>query len=674
MLTKTIRTTLLVAIAFFSLAALPNPANQLPVKQPNVDICIYGATSAGVIAAYTARKMGKTVLLIEPGTHLGGMTSGGLGYTDIGNKYAITGLARDFYRRIGKHYGKFEQWTFEPHVAKNHLHQYLDEAGIKVLYLHRLAGVSKKGLAIESITLEKSDKPEKSTNQVVAAKMFIDATYEGDLLAKSGVSYTIGREANSDYNETINGVQLMTGHQLPDGIDPYKTPGKPESGLLWGISNAQLDPDGTGDKKVQAYNYRICLTSNPANRIPITQPDNYDPKRYELLARLIQKQPQKKTLQDYFIWSKMPNSKTDINNRNGFSTDMIGMNHNYPDSDYATRQRIIQEHTDYTKGLLYFFTSDPRVPTEIRQEIANWGYPKDEYTDNGNWSPQLYIREARRMTGSYIMTQANCEAKEIVKDGVGMAAYTMDSHNCQRIVVNGSTKNEGNVEIGGFGPYPISYRSLIPKEAECTNLLVPVCLSATHIAYGSIRMEPVFMVLAQSSAVAAVMAIDQKTSVQKVDVAQLQATLKTNPLANGSTPEILVDNEDKNRTTTTGNWKIVKRGGYGPSFLVSEENQSSGSVKFTPEINKKGTYRIYVYFPKIAQLAPETAVEVTSNQQSKTIVVKDSDIVVEGQTSGEWYSLGKFDLPQGTSSHVVVQPKGTTGSVVADAVLFVPEL
>jgi hypothetical protein len=669
---KTIQLTLLFVITFFSIAGLPPTQAVVPPKQ-TVDVCVYGATSAGVIAAYTARKMGKTVLLIEPGTHLGGMTSGGLGYTDIGNKYAISGISRDFYRRIGKHYGKFEQWTFEPSVAKKHLQDYLDEVNLKVLYQHRLAGVQKKGTAIQQITLEKSDKPSAATNQVIAAKMFIDCTYEGDLMAKAGVSYTVGREANSDYNETINGVQLMTGHQLPDGIDPYQTPGKPESGLVWGVSDAKLDPNGTGDKKAQAYNYRICLTSNPANRIPITEPENYDPKRYELLARLIQKQPQKKTLQDYFIWSKMPNSKTDINNRNGFSTDMIGMNYDYPDGDYATRQRIIQDHTDYTKGLLYFFASDPRVPVEIRQEIANWGYPKDEYTDTGNWSPQLYIREARRMVGSYVMTQANCESKEIVTDGVGMAAYTMDSHNCQRIVINGMAKNEGNVEIGGFGPYPISYRSLIPKPTECTNLLVPVCLSATHIAYGSIRMEPVFMVLAQSAAVAAVMAIDKKTSVQNIDVAQLQARLKSDPLANGRTPEILVDNEDKAYTTITGNWKTLKRGGYGPSFLVSEENQNQGSVKFTPTISKNGSYRIYVYFPKIAQLAPETAVEVSSNQQSKTILVKESDIVVEGQTSGEWYSLGKFDLPQGTSSHVLVRPAGNKGSVVADAVLFVPE-
>ena len=639
-----------------------------------VDICIYGATSAGVMAAYTAKKMGKTVMLVEPGNHLGGMTTGGLGYTDIGNKYAISGLSRDFYRRIGAHYGKFEQWIFEPHVAKKYLQQYLDEAGIEVVYQQRLAKVNKSGNIIQSIVLEKSDKPETQTNQVVAAKVFLDCTYEGDLMAKSGVSYKVGREANADYNETINGVQLQKGHQLPDGIDPYKIPGKPESGLLWGIADGKLDPPGTGDNKVQAYNYRICLTSDPNNMLPISKPENYDPSQFELLVRLIQKQPEKKKLGDYFIWSRMPNNKTDINNRGGFSTDMIGMDYDYPEADYQARAKIINDHEVYTKSLLYFFGHDERVPESIREEMLKWGYPKDEYTDSGNWSPQLYIREARRMIGNYVMTQANCESKEVVKDGVGMAAYTMDSHNCQRIVVNGMVKNEGNVEVGGFGPYPISYNCLVPKEAECGNLLVPVCLSATHIAYGSIRMEPVFMVLAQSSAAAAVMAIDGKTSVQKIDIARLQQQLKTNPLANGSASEILVDNEDASQVTKQGDWTVEKKGGYGPSFIVADEHSKSArSVTFTPSVTQTGTYNVYAYFPKIPKLANEMALSVFDGKTNKEVTVRESDIVVEGQTSGEWFHVGKYKLPKGTSSYVKIASKGTSGSLVADAVLFVPD-
>lgn len=645
------------------------------IAQQQVDICVYGGTSGGVIAAYTARKAGKTVLLIEPGKHLGGMTSGGLGLTDIGNKYAITGISRDYYRRIGKHYGKFEQWIFEPHVAEDLFNEYVKRGQVNVVYSHRLASVKKNGGQIQEIVLENADNP--SAKRSVRAKMFIDCSYEGDLMAKAGVSYTVGREDNSKYNETISGVQLMTGHQLPDGIDPYKTPGNPASGLVWGVSPAKLEPNGTGDTKVQAYNYRICLSSDPANQVPITRPAGYDSTKFELLARLIAAQPNRKTLNDYFIWSGMPNKKTDINNRNGFSTDMIGMNYEYPDASYEKRAQIIRDHELYTKSLLYFFGHDSRVPEELRQSMLKWGYPKDEYTDNGNWSPQLYVREARRLVGAYVMTQANCQGKEVVNDGVGMAAYTMDSHNIQRIVIEKDgkkmAKNEGNVEVGGFGPYPISYRALIPKESECQNLLVPVCLSASHIAYGSIRMEPVFMVLGQSTALAAAMAIDGKTSVQKIDVAKLQQKLKADPLADGSTPEILVDNDHKDNVATTGSWRLETKlkGGYGPSYLVNEES-AGGSVKFTPDVVKAGKYHIYTYFPRLSKTTTELGITVSTGTSSKTIPIKPADIVVVGQTTGEWVSLGEYTLPKGKTSSVEIVAKQPDGPVVADAVLFVP--
>lgn len=648
---------------------------QCPAQTPRkVDICIYGATSAGVIAAYTAKKMGKSVMIIEPGHHLGGMTSGGLGYTDIGNKYAITGLARDFYRRIGKHYGKFEQWIFEPHVAKKYLQQYLDEADIQVTYQYRIKTVKKLGNAIQSVVFEKSNDPVSGQSQSVSASVFIDCTYEGDLMAKSGVSFATGREANTDYNETINGVQLETGHQLPDGIDPYKIPGKPESGFLWGIAAGGLDKNGTGDKKLQAYNYRICLTSDPENKIEISRPENYDPSQFELLRRLIKKQPQKQNLSDYFIWSLMPNKKTDINNRGGFSTDMIGMNYNYADADYDTREKIIKSHESYTKSLLYFFGHDSIVPKQIREQMLKWGYPKDEYVESGNWSPQLYVREARRMVGAYVMTQANCEGKVVVSDGVGMAAYTMDSHNCQRIVINGMVKNEGNVEVGGFGPYPIAYKSLVPRQEQCSNLLVPVCLSATHIAYGSIRMEPVFMVLAQSSAVAAVMAIDGKTAVQDINVSQLQQNLKSNPLANGAVSEILADNEDKIQTAIAGDWKIHKSGGYGPSFITSRPNgQAGNSVKFTPAIARAGVYKVYVYVPKTNEAVQKIALKVSDGTTEKDLIIRQSDVVPEGQTSGDWFALGAFDLPAGNKAYVKIHETQDAQTVIADAVLFVPD-
>lgn len=634
-----------------------------------VDVCVYGGTSAGVIAAYTAQKLGKKAILIEPGKHLGGMSSGGLGYTDIGNKYAITGLARDFYRRIGDHYGKFEQWTFEPKVAEQTFSQYVKSGGFKVLFQKQLRDVKKNGTQITEIVIEDSEN-QAAAPVTIRAKMFIDCGYEGDLMAKAGVSYTVGREANSDYNETINGVQLMDGHQMPNGIDPYKEKGNPQSGLVWGVSDAKLEPNGTGDKKVQAYNYRICLTSDPSNMVPITRPANYDSTKYELALRLHEYYPQRRKLNDYFIWSGMPNQKTDINNRNGFSTDMIGMNYDYPDASYARRKEIIREHEAYTKGLLYFYGHDPRVPKELREEMLKWGYPKDEYTDNGNWSPQLYVREARRMVGKYVMTQANCEAKVVAEDGVGMAAYTMDSHNCQRLVVNGQVKNEGNVEVGGFGPYPISYGAVVPKANECTNLLVPVCLSATHIAYGSIRMEPVFMVLAQSSATAAAMAIDSKSEIQNIDVKALQSKLTSDPLSDGSAFDVLLDNDDSKAVTTSGGWVSEKKGGYGPSFLLANDQNSVAT--FATTIEKKGKYNCFIYVPKVPEPTSAMPVKVIIGKSKTEKTINPREVSVEGQTSGEWVLLGRFDLKAKEKVSVEVSTKGSDGKVVADAVIWTP--
>ena len=638
------------------------------------DVVVYGATSAGVIAAYTAKTMGKSVLLVEPGNHLGGLTTGGLGYTDIGNKFAVTGLSRDFYRRLGDHYGKFEQWIFEPSVARKTFQEYLDRAGITVQYGLRINSAEKSEGWITKLSLENSFDQSKPLREV-SGKMFIDATYEGDLMARAGVSYAIGREANEKYGETYNGVQLMNGHQFPDGVDPFKTEGDPSSGLLWGISDASLAADGTGDDKIQAYNYRICLTNDPENRIEITKPEGYDPAMFDLLVRLFEAQPDKRILGQYFIWSRMPNSKTDINNRGGFSTDMIGMNHEYPEGSHEKRKEIIDAHTLYTQSLLYFYKTDPRVPKELQDAIQEWGYPKDEYIENNNWTPQLYVREVRRMVGEYVMTQANCVGEEVVEDGVGMAAYTMDSHNIQRVVVEKDgkkmVKNEGNVEIGGFGPYPIAYRSIIPKGNEAKNLLVPVALSASHIAYGSIRMEPVFMVLGQSAAVAASLAVDNELEVQEVPVSRLQGELSSNPLADGSTAEILVDNED---AVVTGEWETQNRGGYGPSFLIdTSKGSSTKTVRFSPKIIKDGSYDVYVYFSKAQEATSQTSISISDGKTEEKIMVKESDIRVEGQTSGEWVSMGSYTIEASSQPYVLVSNKGADGTVVADAVLWVPQ-
>jgi hypothetical protein len=362
----------------------------------------------------------------------------------------------------------------------------------------------------------------------ITAKQFIDCSYEGDLMERAGVSYFYGREDNKDFNETLNGFQLRTVHQFPDSIDPYVVRGDPSSGLLWGISESPALEQGRGDKSIQAYNFRLCLTDDPANRRAFERPAGYDSTQYELFLRALEKtplDPQRFLKIDKF--DVCP--KYDINNRGAFSTDMIGANHDYPEADYATREKIWNEHVEYTKGFMYFITNDERVPKELRDQFAVMGWAKDEFVDNDNFPTQLYVREARRLNGEYVMTEHNCRGDEVVDDGVGFGAYGMDSHNCNRIVVNGWVKNEGDVQVGVKAPYPIAYRSLTPKRAECTNLLVPVCVSSTHIAYGSIRMEPVFMVLGQSAAVAASLAIDQNVGVQDVKVSEIQQILASSP-------------------------------------------------------------------------------------------------------------------------------------------------
>ena len=502
------------------------------------DVVIYGGTSAGVVAAVQAKKMGHSVLLIEPTRHIGGLTSGGLGMTDSGNRTVIGGMSREFYQRVRQHYEQDSAWTwekkadykflkenadslwrFEPHVAEQIFHDMLREVGVEAIFGERLDlknGVKKDGTRLISITME--------SGKTFAGKIFIDATYEGDVMAKAGVSYAVGRESNAKYGEKLNGVQTAQAksHQFLRAVDPYIKAGDPTSGLLPGIHAGGPGAEGEGDQRVQAYNFRMCLTDLPENRVAFPKPEGYDPLRYELLARYLTSK-----WNDVFgNHPFMPNRKTDTNNHGGFGTDDIGMNYDYPDGDYATRERIIKEHETYQKGLMWFLVNDPRVPAAVRERVGRWGLAKDEFTDNGNWPHQIYVREARRMISDYVHTEQDCRRTRVTPESVGMGSYNMDSHNCQRYVdAKGHVRNEGDVEVNPGAPYMISYRSLRPKAEECTNLLVPVCISSSHIAYGSVRMEPVFMILGQSAATAAAIALDDNVDVQHVAYDKLSARL-----------------------------------------------------------------------------------------------------------------------------------------------------
>lgn len=511
------------------------------------DVIVYGGTSAAVTAAVQVARMGKSVIMVSPDTHLGGLSAGGLGFTDTGNKEVIGGLSREFYHKVYQEYQKPEtwqwqkkdefgnkgqgtvaldgenrtMWIFEPHIAEKAFEDFIKEHDIELYrdeWLNRGGGsVKMENGRIASF--------ETLSGKVFRGKMFIDATYEGDLMAEAGVSYHVGREANSVYDEEWNGIQtgvLHHGHWFNKDISPYKIPGDSSSGLLPLISDEDPGEYGEGDGKIQAYCFRMCLSNHPDNRVPFPKPEGYDSSRYELLARVYEK-GWRATFNKF---DNIPNRKTDTNNHGPVSTDYIGMNYDYPEASYERRKEIIKEHENYQKGLMYFTANDPRVPEEIRKEMQSWGLAKDEFTDNGNWPHQIYVREARRMIGDYVMTENDILDKRETPNSVGMGSYTMDSHNIQRYVKpDGFVQNEGDIGVKVPEPYEIAYGSLVPKKEECENLLVPVCVSSSHIAFGSIRMEPVFMILGQSAATAAVQAIENDVAVQDVDYEKLKTQL-----------------------------------------------------------------------------------------------------------------------------------------------------
>jgi hypothetical protein len=662
-------------------------------QEPTYDLVIYGGTSGGVAAAVQARRMGKTALIIEPGKHLGGLTSGGLGATDIGNKSAIGGISREFYQRIKKHYsdpanwkhdkpeayrsGRASEqsqedamWTFEPSVAERLFDEMCRENEVVVVKEQRLDlknGVEQQNARITSIRAE--------SGHSYRGRMFIDATYEGDLMAKAGVSYTVGREANSQYGETLNGVQAKnaTKHQFVAGVDPYLKKGDKTSGHLPRLHDGPPGEEGAADKRVQAYNFRMCLTDVKENQIPFTKPKDYDALQYELLLRNFEAGETRAP------WNPilMPNRKTDVNNNHGFSTDNIGHSYNWPEADHSTRDNIFREHLRYHQGLIWTLINNPRVPEKIRTEVGRWGLCKDEFHDFDGWPHQLYVREARRMVSAVVMTQHHCQGRATADDAVGLAAYTMDSHNVQRYVDSqGHVKNEGDVQVGGFSPYPISYRSIVPKESECQNLLVPVCLAATHIAYGSIRMEPVFMVLGQSSATAAVMAIDADTSVQKIDYPKLRdRLLADNQVLTWSGPRraVAIDAKslpglvlDDNQAEKRGDWSTSSSvGGFIGEHYLHDNNGQKGqlSANYRFDIKQPGIYDVRLAYTPNPNRATNVPITIQHADGTATTTLNER---APPEIDKSFHSLGKFKFSDHAT--ITISNTNTDGYVIIDAV------
>lgn len=657
------------------------------------DVCVYGGTASGVAAAIQASRMGKSVVLVEPSKHIGGLTSGGLGWTDSGDKSAVGGISREFYQRVKKHYDKPESWkygkredykfyrptddtmwTFEPKVAEQILREMLKEAKVELVTEDPLDGISR------NVVTKRMHALSTVSGKKFVAQVFIDASYEGDLLATAEVSYTVGREPNSKYGETLNGVQKAANthmHRFTVNVDPFVKPGDPASGLLFGIEKDPLPKDGEGDHRLQAFCFRMCMSNVKENSVPFPKPADYDEAKYELLFRNFEagdlRFPMKPDM--------MPNGKTDTNNNCAFSTDYIGQNYKYADASNADRAKIILDHESYQKGLMWSLANHKRVPQKIRDEMAKWGLAKDEFTDSGNWPHQIYVREARRLASDYVMTEVDCRRKRVTPEPIGMGSYNMDSHNCARYVTaEGFVQNEGDVQVSPGGPYQIGYKSIVPKVGECPNLLVPVCISSSHIAYGSIRMEPVFMVLGQSAATAACLAIDAKVDVQKVDYAKLEEQLLKDkqvldlPRAKsigGIDPKtligIVVDDEQAERKGFES-----KSSSVGPFVGVGYrhdggEKDGKQSASFAPDLPQAGKYEVRVSYSPNANRATNVPVVVHHSGGMKTIAMNQKKAP---PISAAFVSLGIFEFEKGKAGKVVISNQGVDGFVIIDAVVF----
>ena len=671
-----------------------------------VDVVVYGGTAAGIAAAVQVKRMGRSVVVIEPSDRIGGLTTGGLGQTDIGNKAAIGGIAREFYQGVRRYYDdpqawkwqKREEykdngqtrtdreepamWTFEPSAALTVLQGWVQRDGIEVIYGRRLdrsgatrsgergRGVEWEGGRIRRILLEGGDS--------FRALQFIDAGYEGDLAAVAGVSYVVGREANAEFGETLNGVQVRNAkhHQLVPGVSAYRIAGDAGSGLLPGIDPKGPGEEGAGDARVQGYCFRMCLTDHPDNRIPFAKPAGYEPLRYELLLRNFEAGERGMP----WINSPMPNRKTDTNNRAGFSTDFIGQNYAYPEASYAERERIVAAHLEYQQGLMWTLANHDRVPAGIRKEFARWGMCKDEFRDGAGWQKQLYIREARRIRGMLVMHQGHCQGRERAADPVGMAAYTMDSHNVQRYVdAEGFARNEGDVQVGGFPPYPIGYGAILPKASECLNLSVPVCLSATHIAFGSIRMEPVFMVLGQSAATAAVLAIESGKPLQEVDRARLSERLLADKQVlewkggggSGERVELKGAHQDDLAAGFEGfqNHSVAAKSFVGVGYR-HDGNEGKGAQRAVFKVMCKaaGRYEVRLWYPPNANRATNVPVSVKSSAGEKRMLIDQRRV----DAAGAFRVLCTVNVGVGETVEVTVSNAETDGYVVVDAVELNP--
>lgn len=653
----------------------------LAQRQQSVDVIVYGGTSGGVMSAIAAAGEGTSVMLVEPGRHLGGMLTGGLSNTDFGDRAVIGGLAVEFYRKVAKYYNKeLYFWRGpEPTVGENILKDWLKELNVEVIYGERIKSVNKDGREIRSI--------EMLSGKRLAAKVFIDGTYEGDLLAKAGVSYAIGREGVSQYGETWAGRRPFQPdrHNFSVPVSPFKNSKNGE--LLPLINQRPLAAIGEADDAVQAYCFRLIMTNDPANRVAVTRPKDYDSSRFELLRRYL-KVLKPKTLSESGVIRPtitLPNQKAEINSAGPISTNQYdGSNWPYPDADYPLRDEIWNDHLTYTQGLLYFIANDHSVPENIRTEAKQWGLCKDEFSDTNHFPHQLYVRAARRMIGEYVLTQHDLQHHIVKYDAIGMGSYNMDIRHMQRTwqwvsrfpQLKGEVFNEGYLSIP-VKPYQIPYRSLVPRFEECSNLIVPVCISSSNLAYASFRMEPQYMIAGHSAGIAAAMAIQQNTAVQRIDLTRLQKkllgqgqilSLEDNPNGFfGRENTVIVDDDMERFVEKNGKWRtsqdpLVNRNDF--TYLINDDPDEPANVIYRPHLPTTGNYKVFGWWPKEKRAATNVAIVIRSGDASQTITVN------QRQGGDRWVLLGTFRFEHGQKGQVIVGNGGANGMVQADAFKF----
>ncbi len=655
--------------------ALLGFASRLTFAAPvtvDADICVYGGTSGGMAAAVAAARLGKNVAFISLNNHLGGMSASGLGVTDVGNTASISGISREFYQRVGAAYGSpnIVVW-FEPRVAEKVFWQMTTNAGVSVYTNLLLASATLVSNRITQITMQ--------DGSIFRAKQFIDTTYEGDLMAAAGVTFTWGREGTSVYNESLAGIRSAGGSF---NYDPYVIPGNPASGLLPLVNTNTVGVAGNGDQRLQAYNFRLCLTQVATNKIAIAPPTNYSETNFELVRRYITNRVAIATAtggvvrlsQLIDIQTIIPNGKTDINARDELSTDYVGYNYTWATNNYAERAVLRQKHEDYLRGLLYFYANSTNVPAQLNTDAQSWGLAKDEFTDTGGWPWQIYVREARRMQSDYVMTQSNCESRVTAPDGICLASYVIDSHGVQRVASGNFTRWEGS--IGGTPPfpYPISYRSIIPRSNECQNVFSTFALSASHVAFASCRMEPVFMMASHAAGVAAAFALDDNVAVQNLNYAKLSAQLRADGLmlswaaATSATNGIILDQDTIPGTANSGGWSSgANAGGWNGNYLLDgAANKGSRWVSYAPNLPTNGTYEVYAWWVDASNRATNTPYQIIHPAGTNTILVNQK------LPSGGWFKLLTTNFNAGTNGKVFIRNDNTdVGSYcVADGIRF----